>query len=104
MRRPLLLFAGLVIVAMPILSQVSPESRSNSSNVAYAGRTLTGGYCICGCPGCICDPEEQIEMCLPGAKESPIDQPLTKQYGGDLGAPLLLLLAAGRLLTKVRGK
>ena len=63
---------SLLILAVPIITAtLQPGASSNApfASTAFAGHTTTGSWCDCGCPGCICDPGEQIEMCLPGAKD-----------------------------------
>lgn len=72
---------SLLMLALPIIS-ATLQSGTNSNlpfaSTALAGHTLSGGWCECGCPGCICDPGEQIEMCLPGAKDiqgKPVNAP-----------------------------
>ena len=48
-----LIAVSLLIIALPLMASV------NDSSVAYAGRTLVGGYyCTCGDSGCIVDPGE----------------------------------------------
>jgi hypothetical protein len=67
------LFAcSLLILAVPIITAtLQPGASSNApfASTAFAGHTVTGGFCQCGCPGCICDPGEEIDMCFPGAKD-----------------------------------
>ena len=61
----------LILVAPIVAAMLQPGANSNApfASTAYAGHTLAGGYCECGCPGCICDPGEQIELCLPDARD-----------------------------------
>ena len=63
---------SLLILALPIITDMLQPGESRNApfaSTAFAGHTTSGGWCDCGCPGCICDPGEQIEMCLPGAKD-----------------------------------
>lgn len=64
---------SLLILAVPIITAtLQPGASSNApfASTAFAGHTVSGGWCQCGCPGCICDPDEQIDMCIPGAKDA----------------------------------
>lgn len=64
---------SLLILAVPIITAtLQPGASSNApfASTAFAGHTIAGSFCQCGCPGCICDPEEQIDMCIPGAKDA----------------------------------
>ena len=64
---------SLLILAVPIITAtLQPGASSNApfASTAFAGHTTLGGWCQCGCPGCICDPDEQIDMCIPGAKDA----------------------------------
>ena len=61
----------LILVAPIVAAMLQPGANSNApfASTAYAGHTLAGGYCVCGCPGCICEPGESLEMCLPDGRE-----------------------------------
>ncbi|MCI0485153.1 MAG: hypothetical protein L0229_00860 [Blastocatellia bacterium] len=66
MRKSLML--GIIFVlALPVLGSLFKSENSVDStpfaSVAYAGHTGPGEWCECGCPGCICDPEEQPISC-----------------------------------------
>jgi hypothetical protein len=64
---------SLLVLAVPIINAtLQPGANSNApfAATAFAGHTTAGGWCECGCPGCLCDPGEQIEMCLPDAKDA----------------------------------
>jgi len=64
---------SLLILAVPIIAAtLQPGASSNApfASTAFAGHTLSGGWCECGCPGCLCDPGEVVEMCLPEAKDA----------------------------------
>jgi len=64
---------SLLILVVPIITAtLQPGANSNSpfASTAFAGHTTAGTHCQCGCPGCICDPGEQIDMCIPGAKDT----------------------------------
>jgi hypothetical protein len=47
---------------LPMLASISPGKHSAVSGpavIAFAGHTTAGGEaCTCGCPGCVCDPDE----------------------------------------------
>lgn len=58
---------SLLILAVPIITAtLQPGASSNApfASTAFAGHTVAGGWCQCGCPGCICDPEEPFELCI----------------------------------------
>jgi hypothetical protein len=59
------LFTLIIIVALPLFA----SNAAPSGSVAFAGHTVTGGFCACGCPYCICDPGEGVELCIPGVKD-----------------------------------
>jgi hypothetical protein len=61
----------LILVAPIVAAMLQPGANSNApfASTAFAGHTLSGGYCVCGCPGCICEPGESLEMCLPDGRE-----------------------------------
>ena len=62
---------SLLILAVPIITAtLQPGASTNApfASTAFAGHNLAGGWCQCGCPGCICDPGEDIDMCIPEAK------------------------------------
>jgi hypothetical protein len=66
---------SLLILVVPIVTaMLQPGASSNApfASTAFAGHTLAGGYCACGCPGCVCDPGEDIDMCFPDAKDQGI--------------------------------
>jgi hypothetical protein len=70
-----------------------PDESSPFVTVVMAGRTGYGGWCECGTPGCICDPDE-----LPGGNlvaRSPGDEPLDKTNAPDvdpmMGAMVMML-------------
>jgi hypothetical protein len=82
------LFLGFVCILLsPLFANIDGSPRNGAT--VYAGHLVSGGWCECGCPSCICDPGEQIEMCIPGAKGEPQSEGL-----GDeallLGAALLV--------------
>ena len=61
----------LILVAPIVAAMLQTGANTNApfASTAFAGHTLSGGHCVCGCPGCICDPDEQIEMCLPDGRD-----------------------------------
>jgi len=77
--------------------------------VAYAGHVLTGGWCECGTPGCICDPgEEQTgHSARPVSDEirRPVDQgasPIRSRSGFDFGTGVLMVALALFVWTRLR--
>jgi hypothetical protein len=96
------LFTLIIIAALPLFaSNVAP-----SGSVAFAGHTLGGNYCTCGCPGCICDPGEQIEFCFPGVKDpqGARSQPASPAHSDPSSgtAAAMLIGAAGFLFKRFR--
>lgn len=74
---------SLLVLAFPVVTALlQPDSRSSApfASVAFAGHTVSGGYCQCRFPGCICDPDESIESCLPEHKDA-------QQLAGNPKAP-----------------
>ena len=64
---------SLLILVVPIITaMLQPGASSNApfASTAFAGHTTAGGWCDCGCPGCICDPGEEWVLCIPGAKDA----------------------------------
>jgi hypothetical protein len=57
--------------ALPFICSISLNREATTAapfnTVAIAGHTGMGGFCECGCPGCICDPEEESKNCGYGA-------------------------------------
>jgi hypothetical protein len=52
-----LIVVSLLVLASPFMASVN--NNQSASMVAYAGRTIVGGYyCTCGQPNCIYDPGE----------------------------------------------
>jgi hypothetical protein len=67
-----ILACSLLILGAPIIAATLQHERSGHTPfgfTALAGHTTSGGYCTCGCPGCICEPDEQLEMCLPDTRD-----------------------------------
>lgn len=60
--KKLLLLPVLLILCLPLLVN-NTQTNPTGAGVAYAGHTLIGGYCECGCGACICDPGD-----IPGAE------------------------------------
>ena len=76
-----LLACSLLIIGAPIIAAMLQPGESNNAPfalTAFAGHTTAGGYCQCGCPGCICDPGEQIDLCLPDGRDA---KPVLNQAG-----------------------
>ena len=69
-------------------------------SVAYAGHTVTGGWCDCGAPGCLCDPGEvrgQSKSPVSDKTKRPFDQgasPIRARSGFDFGTGVLILALA----------
>ena len=66
---------SLLILAVPIITAtLQPGSSSNApfASTAFAGHTTLGGWCQCGCPGCICDPGEETWLCMSEAKDAEV--------------------------------
>ena len=67
----------------------------------FAGHTVSGGYCECGAPGCICDPGEEIHSS--GNANVPDDE--SSQDAAvdfDLGSETLLVFAALLLVLRYK--
>jgi len=72
----------LLILVVPIITAfLQPGASCNApfASTALAGHTLAGGFCQCGCPGCFCDPGENLDMCIP--------ERLAQQLSGNTSAP-----------------
>jgi len=82
--------ALLILVAPIITAWLQPGVQSNApiASIALAGHTLSGGYCRCGSPGCICDPGEsnEINVQQPAADVAPV-----QSSGPDVSAMALFL-------------
>ena len=96
-----LLACSLLILGAPIIAAVLHTGESRNAPLvssAFAGHTLGGGYCQCGCPGCICDPGEQLEMCLPDRKEMAAKQAGTPAQPSQSDVPAAALFVGTGLL------
>lgn len=93
---------SLLVLAFPVVSALlQPDSRSNApfASVAFAGHTVSGGYCQCRFPGCICDPDETIESCLPEHNDAPqLAGDSNPAYYSDADVPSAALLLGTALL------
>ena len=60
--RTRLLLAAFCILILPFVFSPAPGDKLRSTapfaTVAFAGHTVSGNWCDCGAPGCICDPGE----------------------------------------------
>jgi|SRR6185503_6779369 len=56
-----------LVAALPLLastSHIAPANSAPFASVALAGHVIGGSAtCACGCPSCICDPEEPSVEC-----------------------------------------
>jgi hypothetical protein len=88
MKAKLLFVVFLFILMLPFAASNSPTA--NSTGVAYAGHIYGGSaYCTCGCPECVCYPDE-----VPVACGRAITERSVKDSQPDLsGAALVALLA-----------
>jgi hypothetical protein len=111
--RKRLVVAAVCILALPLLypSQSEATNPSPYAIVALAGRTLAGGWCDCGTPGCICDPGEQpIGLSARPVSERngrSLNQDTTsgsadRRFGFDLGSGALMLALAFFVWTRFR--
>lgn len=92
-----ILITIVFLAALPLFA----STHGQSGSVAFAGHTLSGGWCQCGCPGCICDPGEEVEMCIPGVKEAhdAITQPTPhSRSDNSSGTTAAMLVGAAGLL------
>lgn len=93
-----LFLAIFCMLVLPFICSVSQNREATNTSpfntVAIAGRTIMGGFCQCGCPGCMCDPEEQA-TCSYGlvARDSSQtgDAPETGDSGFDPASGVMLL-------------
>jgi len=100
------------MLALPVWFSASPGDSDTCSTpfapVAYAGHVLTGGWCECGAPGCICDPgEEQTGHGAPVTDQTkrPVDQgvsPIRERSGFDFGTGALILALALIVWSRLR--
>lgn len=97
----------LFVLGLPIITaslQGGAGSHTPFAPVALAGHTLTGGFCQCGCPGCMCDPGEEIDMCLPDNKDVQqlASANATRSSGPDVPAAALFLGTGLLILQRLR--
>ena len=110
--RTRLILAAVCILTLPLWFSASPGDKSADSSsfaiVVYAGHTVTGGWCECGAPGCLCDPGEiggQSARPVSDQTRRRLDQsssPIHARSGSDLGAGALMLAFALFLWTRFR--
>ena len=96
-----LLACSLLILGAPIVAaMLQPGANGNAPLVstAFAGHTLGGSYCTCGCPGCICEPGEDLEMCLPDRKEMAAKQGANPAQPSQSDVPAAALFVGTGLL------
>jgi hypothetical protein len=96
------LFTLIMIAALPLFA----SNAAPSGSVAFAGHTVGGNFCTCGCPGCICDPDETTYYCFPDAKEpqGARTQPAGPAHSDPSSgtAAVMLIGAAGFLFKRFR--
>jgi len=100
---------SFLVLAFPIFTALlQPDSKSNApfASIAIAGHTVSGGYCQCGCPGCLCDPDEGMEMCIPENKNAQqlaasANSPMGSS-GSDIPAAALFLGTGLLILQRLR--
>lgn len=64
---------------------------------ALAGHTVSGGYCDCGAPGCICDPGE---MSL--SSKASVSDESSQETPSDLGSETLFVFAVLLLMLRYK--
>ena len=94
-----LLLAAVCIFILPLV--FSPSDKLGTApfaTVAFAGHTLGGEWCLCGAPGCICDPGETrgSNSATPVTDKESSDQRLSpirahSRAGFDFGTGALIL-------------
>jgi len=108
-----MLAAALCMLAFPVwFSPSSGDKPTNSApyaTVALAGHTLSGEWCLCGGPGCICDPGELggSSRPLPNKPEKSLDQSASpirshSRSGFDFGTGALVLALALMMWSRLR--
>jgi len=107
-----LLFAAVSILILPfVLSPIAGDKQTNFApfaTVALAGHTLSGDWCQCGVPGCICDPGEVGGSSRPlPNKGKAVDQTASpnranSHSGFDFGTGALILALALFMWTRLR--
>jgi len=101
------------MLTLPLWFSASPSDKLTKSapfdTVAYAGHTNSGDWCLCGGPGCICDPGELggSSRPLPNKPEKAFDQSASpicshSQSGFDFGTGALVLALALFMWTRLR--
>lgn len=97
-----LLLAAVCILILPfVFAHESGDKLTNSTpfaTIAFAGHTVTGGWCGCGAPGCFCDPGEDPggNSATPITDKETSDQRLSpiranSRAGFDFGTAALIL-------------
>src|SRR6266571_5893882 len=103
------LFITAVLPLMASPTQNSPAHSAPFATVAYAGHTLTGSWCQCGCAECVCDPGEQDTPCIYSARTVPDDSgdsfsqdpsPSRADEGFDFGSSVLMFALGFFLWTR----
>src|SRR5215210_2191100 len=72
--RKRLVLAAVCILSLPIwFAPIQGDQKLINSapyaSVVYAGHTLGGSYCQCGCQECICEPDEQAGLCIQSVQQ-----------------------------------
>jgi hypothetical protein len=84
------------LAALPLLA-----STNSPSGIAFAGHTTGGNWCQCGCPACLCDPGDQIDLCIPGAADDAIPTATApSRSDNSSGTAAAMLIGAVGLLWK----
>jgi len=108
-----LVFAVICMLTLPLWFSASQRDEENQARpfatVAYAGHTITGEWCGCGGPGCICDPGELggSSRPLPNKPEKAFDQTASpirshSHSGFDFGTGALVLALALIMWSRLR--
>src|SRR5439155_19205837 len=103
--RTRLILAAVCILTLPLWFSASSGNQSTNpmpfAPIALAGHTLSGDFCGCGSPGCLCDPgEEQTGHSARPVSDQikrpsdPGTSPIRTRSGLDLGTGALMLALA----------
>jgi hypothetical protein len=102
-----MLACSILVLVMPVITTMLQHGSTNNApfaSTALAGHTLSGTFCQCGCPGCFCDPDENIDMCLPeAAQQISVDASQTQSPGPDVPAAAFFLGTGLLILKRLRG-
>ena len=102
-----MLACSILMLVMPVITTIlQPRSMQNApfASSAFAGHTLSGTFCQCGCPGCFCDPGENIDMCFPeAAQQLAVNTSPTRSSSPDLPAAAFFVGTGLLILKRLRG-